>query len=311
MADDLSFVVVIPVGAGREANLNCVLSALDKQTRAPDHVVVISDGADLSSQVASRIERMGGLLIRCGKHEPGLEQPRNVAVQIATERWPDITHACFLDSDVVVGSSWMWVIQWGLVEFGKDRILVCPYDWCEPGKRPDLDDVEFWVYAWGLRNDPRWAMFEAHDVHETFRSDLSKGLGCFSGNLVWPVDEFARVGGFWSQIHHGRCEDGELGLRAVAMDVPIGLLREARGWHLHHPVNTQLACERNERDVPMLNERHPWVERGAVFMVDRDGKAFDVLCRCEQTIPTIGWWEHASSCPALGWRDDKDAIPVA
>jgi hypothetical protein len=45
----------------------------------------------------------------------------------------------------------------------------------------------------------------------------------------------------------------------------------------------------------MLNARHPWVEQGAVFMVDRDGKAFDVECAiCGCTVPTVEWWQHAA-----------------
>lgn len=130
-----------------------------------------------------------------------------------------------------------------------------------------------------------------------WENDISAGLSCFSGNLVWPVDEFIRVGGFWSEIHHGRCEDGELGLRAVSMGVPISFAPRARGWHLWHRINTSLAKARNKRDVPMLNERHPWVEGAQVFLVDRDGAAFDVLCPgCSNMIPTIGWWRHSEEC---------------
>jgi hypothetical protein len=47
----------------------------------------------------------------------------------------------------------------------------------------------------------------------------------------------------------------------------------------------------------MLNDRHPWVQGADVLMVDRDGKAFDVVCRkCQQLIPTIAWWAHAQAC---------------
>lgn len=303
-------VVAIPVGRGREANLNCVLDALAAQERPPGDLIVVSDDAGLSDQIRRRIAMLfGGLVVDLPKHEPGMEQPRNVAVRVARDWNPDLTHVAFLDSDVVVAPDWLELIAGDIERRGQDRILVCPYDWLG-GSRPGLDP-DFWANAADLYNDPRWAMFREHDSSQTFRNDLSKGLGCFSGNLVWPIDEFMRVGGFWSEIHHGRCEDGELGLRAVAMDVPIGLLREARGWHLHHEVNIDLAIQRNARDVPMLNDRHPWMEQGAVFMVDRDGKAFDVRCRCGEQVPTILWWEHASSCPALRSRDDKDALPVA
>lgn len=303
--------VVIPVGRGREANLNRVLDSLDEQDTRPDSVFVYGDGLGvLSSQVRARIDRAGWYWTEWFKHEPGLEQPRNVATRLASALHPDLTHVWFIDSDVVVEPNALELIEETLLQ-DQDRILILPYDWLGPGSRPELQGHDFWAQARAVRNDPRWAMFDEHDRTETFTNDLSKGLACFSGNLVWPISEFRRVGGFWAEIHHGRCEDGELGLRAVAMDVPIGLLKEARGYHLHHDVNTQLAMERNARDVPMLNDRHPWMEQGAVFMVDRDGKAFDVRCRCEQTVPTIGWWEHASSCPALAMCADKDAIRVS
>jgi hypothetical protein len=130
--------------------------------------------------------------------------------------------------------------------------------------------------------------------------NLSMVLKCLDGeggNLLWPVGEFQRVGGFWSELYHGRCEDGELGLRAVAMDVPISFCAEARGWHLWHPRNQAEAMRRNQRDVPMLNARHPWVQGSGIFVIDRDGKAFAVLCMtCSAEIMTNEWWAHSSSC---------------
>jgi hypothetical protein len=108
------------------------------------------------------------------------------------------------------------------------------------------------------------------------------------------VKEFYRVGGFWNELYHGRCEDGELGLRATAMGVPISFAPRARGWHLHHPVNTELIEARNTRDVPMLRVRHPWVEGNDIFVVDEDGKRFDVKCHhCGEVVNTNKWWEHS------------------
>ncbi len=290
--------VVIPVGPGRIENLCAVMECLRVQTRRPDLVMVIFDGRDAAPPEPLQV---GGnfptYLYAASKHEPGLEQPRNIGTRLAIDADPELTHVAFLDSDILVESTWLAELEAGLEQGPELRILVGPYDWMAPGIRDPQPS---------LQNDPRWAMFRQHGPDHVYRNDLSAGLACFSGNLLWPIGEFMRVGGFWSEIHHGRCEDGELGLRAVAMDVPISMCAAARGWHMHHAVNTALAVQRNQRDVPMLNERHPWVEGAAVFMVDRDGKAFDVICsKCQKFVPTVEWWSHAPLCGV------STALPVA
>lgn len=289
----MKLAIVIPVTAGREENLDLVLSSIRGQEGYPSPpIVIVDDGGTLARTALG----LGCDIVRVAKHQPGMEQPRNVGVRHAEVKHR-ATHVWFLDSDVVVHPDALAEISFLLREDG-NRVLVAPYDWLGPGLRPSQPvarDERFWREARAVRNDPRWEMFEASPSDKTYRLDLSAGLACFSGNLVWPVEHFKRVGGFWSEIHHGRCEDGELGLRAVAMDVPISFARHSPGWHMWHPVNGALAIQRNRRDVPMLNERHPWVQQGAVFMVDRDGKAFDVECPiCECSVPTIGWWQHAA-----------------
>lgn len=296
-----AFGVVIPVGAGRAENLTAVLRCLDTQTRPPEMVVVVRDGySDPSDQTFEHRIDTRFRIVDAPKHEPGLEQPRNVGTRIAIANAPEeLTHVAFLDSDVMVGPDWLEVLETGLEQERQDRILVAPYEWLPPTLRPDPMEPKdpIWALARAVHNDPRHAMFGQSPPDRVYYGDLSAGLACFSGNLVWPIGEFARVGGFWSELHHGRCEDGELGLRAVSMGVGISLVAGARGFHLHHPRDDALAIERNLRDVPMLNERHPWVQGSAVFMVDRDGAAFDVLCsKCQQSVPTIGWWAHAPTC---------------
>lgn len=292
----MNVATIIPVGAGREENLTVCLKALNSGTRRPDHIVIVDDGMNMiGAQLDVPIE--ASMLVHVEKHEPGKEQPRNTGVRMATAAWPEITHAHFLDSDIVLEPGALEALELALRAGPEDRIVIAPYDWMPDGVRPEQLGLAFFEHAAAIRNDPRWEMFQQSPPNRVYTADLSAGLACFSGNLLWPVAEFQRVGGFWPEIHHGRCEDGELGLRAVAMDVPISLAGRARGYHLAHPVNGALALERNRRDVPMLNDRHPWVEQGAVFMVDRDGKAFDVMCpKCETPIPTIQWWAHAVEC---------------
>lgn len=282
--------VVIPVGAGRLENLVLVLEALEAQTRKPEAVVLVHDGPDAAG-------RVGGLTldhkqIILGKpHEPGEEQPRNVGVRHLIEHWPDCNAVWFLDTDIIFGPDALEALTqtWEAVDHG--RVIMAPYDWLPPGLRR-IEPA--------LHNDPRWAMFEeARWADRTFTAfgQLNVGLGCFSGNLVWPIEEFTRIGGFWSEIHHGRCEDGELGLRAVAQGVPITTCPDARGYHLWHPINHDLAIARNARDVPMLNDRHPWVQGEGLLVVERDGRRFEQRCpTCNEIINTLDWWSHREWC---------------
>lgn len=279
-------VTVIPVGPGREDNVNRVLACLSRQkVTAP--VVLVEDGPALSSGFVTP-ENLVVKIVRTEKHEPGREQPRNIGVRVVAETWPHATHVWFLDSDIIIEPNCLEALVVGLASGPQDRILVAPYDWMGPDVLEPQHE---------LHNDPRWEMFGFSPADKVYRNDLSAGLACFSGNLVWPISEFQRVGGFWNQLHMGRCEDGELGLRAVAMDVGISLVAEARGWHVYHHIDIDVIYAKNARDVPMLNERHPWVEGSDVFVVDREGAAFDVVCPvCQETVPTGRWWDHGAAC---------------
>lgn len=278
---------MMPVGPGRRENAIAVLNCLAEQTVKPAAIVVVHDGRTELEPLWYGPVGGAPLLERWyPKHEPGQTQPRNIGVRLLRELVSECDHVWFIDSDVLVGPDCLSQFEaaWRSAD---PAILVGPYDWMPAGQREPMPE---------LRNDPRWPSFDAWDGKPR-RGDLSAGLGCFSGNLVWPIDEFERVGGFWNELHHGRCEDGELGLRAVAMDVPIVLVPQARGWHMHHDVNTNLVFERNARDVPMLNARHPWVQGSGIFVADREGKRFEVTCPgCGANMSTAEWWAHAAAC---------------
>lgn len=293
---------VIPVGDGRRTNLECVLASLRLQSRPVDVLVVVSDGADVIGADldlrAFGFDTATSLVVLAPKHEPGMEQPRNVGARVAEYVW-GVSHVWFLDSDVMVDVDALEQLERALVEGPQDRILVAPYDWLDPGRRPVEESSGEVPANWHqYRNDPRWEMFDASPPGRVYRDDLSAALACWSGNLMWPVERFKEVGGFWNELYHGRCEDGELGLRAAAMGVGISFAAAARGWHLWHPRNEALAIERNKRDVPMLNARHPWVQEAGVILSHRDGAAFDVRCRCGEVVATGAWWAHAAGCTA-------------
>jgi GT2 family glycosyltransferase len=286
--------VVIPVGPGRTENLLATLRCVAEQTVKPEVVAVICDGPDAALEIES-----GGFPVPIAilnvpeKHHPGLPQPRNLGVKLLADLKDqgmgiDCTHVWFLDSDILVEPDCLEMYEEAMEHEPIDRVLVGPYDWMPPGVREPMPD---------LYNDPRWESFKSHERFEMLRGDLSAGLACFSGNLVWPVAEFQRVGGFWDELHHGRCEDGELGLRAVAMGVPISFVADARGWHMDHPRNYSWIEEANARDVPLLNNRHPWVQGEEMFVVEEDGKRFNWRCsNCSREMNTADIWAHQSTC---------------
>ena len=323
--------VVIPVAGGRLENLTHCLESINELDEQPEAIILVGDGVDgaeaadaalFRTERNRRCREAASVLI--AKHEPGMEQPRNVGVrallvvnhrnEVMHQRAP-MTHVWFLDSDIIVERG-AYVALREAGEIDEERILVAPYDWMPEGAREPMAD---------LYNDPRWPSFRAHPPADTLRGDLSAGLACFSGNLVWPIRQFTRVGGFWAELHHGRCEDGELGLRAVACGVPISFVAAARGWHQGHPVDRKAIAERNARDVPMLNRRHPWVEgmcrcghkaadhdpNGAracmacdcthldkvveLFVVEEDGRRFNCRCHCGWEGNTAEIWAHQAA----------------
>lgn len=337
--------VVIPVGPGRRENLMAVLDSLAQQTKQPRVVVLVCDGPEAHLPVKPQFKFPTVVVETPKKHEPGMEQPRNIGVRIvdglrqSNSMFQGIDRVHFLDSDVIVRPRALEYFHdadtaiecWRCPEcfepdverdpdnaqcdqcgFAGDEpqrpgdtdgwlparpILVGPYDWLPPGLRePDYD----------LRNDPdgvpppgRWGRFDealeqiALGEQRAVKNDLFAGLACFSGNLVWDIDEFKRVGGFWDDLHHGRCEDGELGVRAVAMGVPIAFVPEARGWHLHHERNVEWILQANARDVPMLDERHPYLKGEGIVAVDADGKRFNYRCDiCGEEMNAALSWGH-------------------
>jgi GT2 family glycosyltransferase len=280
--------VVIPVGPGRAENLAMVLDSVNRQVGIrPAVVCLVCDGPEAHLEVEPKEGwDLPVISIHAAKHEPGMEQPRNIGVR-EIEKF-DCTHVWFLDTDVIVEEGALTEIAANLMQQEPDA-LCCPYEWLPPGFRAE-DPT--------LYNDPRWVSFNAPMSEVPTTGDLSTGLACFSGNLVWKISTFKEVGGFWNELHHGRCEDGELGLRAVAMGKSIGFCKQARGYHLWHQINRQLTEERNARDVPMLNERHPWVQGEGVFMKEEDGMRFDVECVCGWEGPTVEIFRHQGECLA-------------
>lgn len=282
-------VIVVPVAPGRLRNVGQMLASIEALETKPLGCVFVEDGPGEYPQKYLGVHEM---IIRSRKHEPGHEQPRNVGAFAAKHAWRDANAVWFLDSDLVFRPDALTMLKerWEASDHG--RVIIAPYDWLGPD--------ELLITGTTVTNDPRWEMFNEErwsDLTYESTGQLNVGLGCFSGNLVWPMDAFVGIGGFWNELNHGRCEDGELGLRAVAEEVPITIERRARGYHLSHDRNMDWILEANRRDVPMINARHPWVEGEGLFVVEKDGKRFDQMCPiCNTLINTGDFWNHKEMC---------------
>lgn len=269
--------VVITTCAGREENLRRTLRCLAALDDEPAGVTVVFDGCDAPPDFPD-----WATAVRVEKHEPHLEQPRNTGFR-ALRSTTRMTHCWFLDSDMVFGHRLLGELQRAVAEF-PDCVVLGPYDWLPPGEA--LPDPE-------LRNDPRWPAFERWDGVEK-RYSPEAALACFGGNVVWPVTQFEALGGYDAALHHGRCEDGDLGARAAGAGVPIVFRRDARAWHVHHPVDLDQVYERNARDVPVILQRLDWAAlRHGLRLVPEEGARLDWECPdCRRQMNCHLMWGH-------------------
>lgn len=291
--------VVITASQDREDNLIRVIKALDEGTLFPEAVIIVCDGWHKDwHEFKYMPKNFDTRLLPIGKHQPKQEQPRNVGAQYLKLAYPHVNHVWFLDSDCIPGMQTLeaykdaWYPE-------QDRILIGPFDY--------LPKLETSVGPlWNIENDFRWPIFYKYGPDVVHKNDASIGLACISGNLVWPLDKFFEVGGFWNELHHGRAEDGELGLRAVARGIPMSLVREARAYHIWHKGNNEKTglpdatphkLKQNEIDVPKINERHAWIHERGIELVDADGKRFNQICpSCGESVNTNLYWKHKEEC---------------
>ena len=102
--------VVIPVGAGRLKNLLATLESIENQTVPVTAIVIIIDGdaPDIKNGLSLRLgSKIPFGILETPKHEPGMEQPRNIGVRLlddmgAADERMKCTHAWFVDSDVIL-----------------------------------------------------------------------------------------------------------------------------------------------------------------------------------------------------------------
>jgi N-acetylglucosaminyl-diphospho-decaprenol L-rhamnosyltransferase len=279
LADAFRPGVVIPTVEGRDKNLELVLTALDNQSVKPKQVVVVCDGWEPENNYPAP----NLIYIPIEKYQPsqGMDQPRNVGAKALD----GCNYVWFLDQDCLPAENCLenyraaWKKHPDIY-----RILIGPYEWMAPEVRQTQP---------GLKNDPRWEMFNDHDPDIVKVNDLGFALGNFSGNLVWPLEQFKQIGGYWNEIHAGRVEDGELGLRAASLGVPMSVVRDARAYHMWHEENRPAKEEKNQRDLLLLWDRHGRVEETGLKIVNEDGKRLNYVCEdCGEEFNTLLYWEH-------------------
>jgi hypothetical protein len=326
MTDNFRCGVVVPVCPGRKDNVELMLHYLfaPDALKRPEVAVLVLDGPDVEiPEVPEHVGSQVGIVQTEQRHEPGREQPRNVGVRVLQQRHPELNYVWFLDADILVGGATMAHLELAYVRAqmqNVEPILVGPYEWLSEGMRAPMPEV---------RTDFREAMFNELNLQITV-SQLGVALGNFGGNLAWPISEFVRIGGFHPQLYMGRCEDGELGLRAASHRIPMMLVKEARGYHMAHAVDHQEAMRRNERDVPLLNSWHPWVQvkctncdavwqggrdtcancggtetKGGLIVTDQDGARFDYVCACGHQVNTLEMWAHMENCDASSYDGER------
>lgn len=271
----MSLGVVITTCAGREDNLLRTLTHLLACHPEPRELVIVYDGCEPFGYWSLAETPFPVRSVPIPKHSPGQEQPRNIGVRHLEHS----SHVWFLDSDLIFAPNIIGLYLEQL-EANPNRILLGPYEFMGQG-RTDMDP--------NVKVDIRWVSFDEHDPEKVLVNDLGAGLACFGGNLVWPIAAFNMVGGFSSELHHGRCEDGELGLTACEAGIGMSFVRDARAWHVWHPEDHSAKIIMNARDVPLLNAWHPWVQDQGLVVTGDDGARF--TWRCPECGTHMNWFD--------------------
>lgn len=289
---------VIPAGAGRRDNIELSLEYLAAQSGLDEEcldVMLVCDGPQAWEECRSVKTPAPGLnlnVVGMDKHEPGQEPPRNLGLRMLCTLKPSIEWVWFLDSDIVLEPGALHAFREALDGREPDGVLCGPYDWGEPGLRELVPRGDPRIAL----DDYRWEMFDENPPDVKLRYHLGAALANFSGNLVWPVEEFRRTGGFHMNLTAGRVDDGEYGVRAAVNGVASSFVGQARGLHIWHPVNLDWVLATNTREVPLINQWHPYIEGLGVIPVEEDGIRLNMICQeCGEEINTLAIWDHMAT----------------
>lgn len=228
--EPISISVVVPA-YNRAHILSEVVTRLASQTYPEDRyeVIVVDDGSD--DDLSPIFEEMPDN-VRCVRHGDAnfrAGQARQLGADLAKH---DIV--AFLDADIVVGEDYLWHLDWvhrstpdavvlgylsgyNLHSMGHihaidsirganlDEVAVIPDRSREPVLRTCLDNVDWLVDPWRL---------------------------CYTGNVSFPKELLARIGGFAQGFVGWGLEDVDLGYRLHQAGAAYVFSRYALGYHV-------------------------------------------------------------------------------
>jgi len=262
--------VIIPAAAGREKNLQLVLTALRQQTYPARffEVVVASDSPVREAlplkQVAENFlaKHQGSFVRDERKGRPdGGGHARNAGAKAAKHDF-----FVFIDSDVVLQPNALsyYVEDWTNMA---NRIVAGLYHWLPP-MEVTQEDVETRIeelLAGEL--EPRAVDAVSHNVGLDGRRGFFKKcgpdkrfaayqrfLGCLTGNLGVPRKIFEDVGGFREDLPGG--VDGAFGMEVYRAGYTCSYDYRIIGGHLYHPRDVEHIVEHSEDMRQKLNESY-------------------------------------------------------
>lgn len=263
--------VIIPT-FNRAQNLTLTLSALDQQTEAPGEVIVVDDGStDRTLDVVASFAKKLKLRYVWHPHEgfqAGLS--RNEGARLARG-----SALLFIDSDVLLEPNAMHHYN-NLVKANPTAILAGRYDWMPPMAITPEDVYKRWhqivqqeLPAIDLQEPPVGIIGidpRAQSVSRFTGQVVTKGycLALFSGNIVYPTEQFWALGGFdEAMVGHGG-EDCELAMRAEEHHYPVIFTEKPIGYHVYHSRNQAQNEIEVARNIAYIRTKHDLVALGVV-----------------------------------------------
>lgn len=235
--------VIIPVGDGREGNLDLVLHALHKQTFQGFEVVLCCDG---ERGVGSwLLEKYSQLFSLNYSWEPRRGQVNLGAVnRNRGAREANLDQLVFIDSDVVLNPNALEAYVEGFWNHPV-RAICGPYHWLPP-MEVSIDDLDNrWEdfvagklphtkkppYGHRVGDDPRLVPWETVSPDALY-CDYRRSIMMLSGNFAVHRKVFQGAGGFWEALQYG--VDGAFGLATYQAGFSWSFDARAVGYHLYH-----------------------------------------------------------------------------
>lgn len=242
LSKDLELSVIIPVGDGREVNLNLVLFALANQTFKGFEVIICCDGTvGVEPALLERYKHLNLVYSwepRKGQVNLGAVN-RNRGARVARTK-----QYVFIDSDVVLNPNALEAYIEGFWNFPV-RVICGPYNWLPPMRVTTDDLTNRWIdfitsslprtheppYSHNVGADPRPLPWHKVSPDALF-CDYRRSIMMLSGNFAVHRNVFRGAGGFWESLQYGI--DGAFGLAVYRAGFSWSFDGRAVGYHLYH-----------------------------------------------------------------------------